>query len=487
MTTNAPLRAARHAGPAALPWSRRSLLAASAGLLAAGMARRAEGAGTDDLFPADFLWGASTSSYQIEGAVDADGRGRSIWDVFSHTPGLVRNGDTGDVACDHYHRWREDIALIVAGQFNAYRFSTAWPRILPAGRGAVEERGLAFYERLTDGLLAAGIEPWLCLYHWDLPQALQERGGWLNRDTAARFADYAGIVARRLGDRVRHWTVLNEPNIHALFGHGVGGHAPGLKGMPNMLAAIHHLNLAQGAGIAAVRAEGTGLRVGTIISLQPARPSSDRDADRRAAQRLDAIWNGASLDPLLTGAYPDALAAEFAPLLAADDLAAMRAPIDFLGVNYYTPIYVRDAPESLFGAWFGPAPPGTRFTALGWPIDAGGLTEQLIRLRDRYGDPELYVMENGACYEDVVGADGSVQDDDRIAFLRDHLAAARRALAAGVRLRGYFVWSLMDNFEWAEGLARRFGVVHVDFPTLKRTPKASYRWLAEFIRSQRRT
>jgi len=466
-----------------LTMSRRRLLAAAVGPFALGKPLRPSPAVAEQRpFPADFVWGASTSSYQIEGAVAADGRGKSIWDIFSHTPGRVKGGDTGDVACDHYHRWREDIELLARGGFNAYRFSTAWPRILPAGTGAVEPRGLDFYDRLVDGLLQRRMTPWLCLYHWDLPQALQDKGGWLNRDIAETFADYARIVAKRLGDRVKHWAMFNEPNVHALFGHGLGSHAPGVTGLANMLRAIHHQNLAQGRALRALRAEHPHLQLGTVISLQVARPSSDREDDRRATARFDAMWNGACLDPLMKGAYPAAIAADFAPLTAAGDLATMHQPVDFLGVNYYAPMYVAHAPQSLFGAWFGAVPEGMRFTAIGWPIDAAGLTEELIGLRDRYGNPELYVTENGACYDDPVAADGTVHDDDRIAYLRDHVAAANRALAAGVKLRGYFVWSLLDNFEWAEGYSRRFGVVHVDFTTLKRTPKASYRYLAGLIR-----
>jgi beta-glucosidase len=462
-----------------LTMSRRRLFAAAIGPFALGKPLRSSAeAVREQAFPADFVWGASTSSYQIEGAVDVDGRGKSIWDTFSHTPGRVKNGDTGDVACDHYHRWFEDIELLSRGGFNAYRFSTAWPRILPAGSGAVEGRGLAFYDRLVDGLMQRGVAPWLCLYHWDLPQALQDQGGWLNRDICEKFADYARIAGQRLGDRVKHWAMFNEPNIHALFGYGMGSHAPGLTGLPNMLAAVHHQNLAHGRAVQALRAERSGLRVGTVVSLQVARPSSDREEDRRAAERFDAMWNLSCVDPLLKGSYPAATAADFAPLIAGGDLATMHQPMDFLGVNYYAPMYVAAAPQSLFGAWFGAVPDGTRFTAMGWPIDAGGLTQELIRLRDRYGDMDLCVTENGACYDDPVAADGTVHDDDRIAYLRDHLAAARGALAAGVKLRGYFVWSLLDNFEWAEGYSRRFGVVHVDFSTLKRTPKASFAYLA---------
>ncbi len=312
----------------------------------------------DNAFPADFVWGASTSSYQIEGAVDVDGRGKSIWDIFCHTPGRVKGGDTGDIACDHYHRWPEDVEWLQRGGFSAYRFSTAWPRIMPAGAGAVEPRGLDFYDRLVDGLLARGVAPWLCLYHWDLPQALQEQGGWLHRDIADKFADYARVVAKRLGDRVRHWAMFNEANVHALFGHGMGNHAPGLTGLPNMLAAIHHQNLAQGRALQALRAEHSALRLGTVINVQPARPSSDRAEDRRAAERFDAFWNGAVLDPLFKGVYPAAIAADFAPLVAAGDLQTMRQPIDFFGLNYYAPMYVAEAPQSLFGASFGAVPAG---------------------------------------------------------------------------------------------------------------------------------
>jgi beta-glucosidase len=473
--------------------SRRSVLPALAGLL--GM-RSAFGSGQglalaqgkdqdkaqEIVFPADFVWGASTSSYQIEGAVEEDGRGKGIWDTFSHTPGLVKNGDTGDVACDHYHRWIEDVEWLARGGFNAYRFSTAWPRILPAGAGAVEHRGLDFYDRLVDGLIGRGITPWLCLYHWDLPQALQDRGGWLKRDIADQFADYALIVARRLGDRVKHWAMFNEPNIHALFGYGLGGHAPGLKGLPNMMAASHHQNLAQGRALAALRAERADLKLGTVVNISPVRPASDSEADRRAAERFDAVWNGAFLDPLFKGAYPAAVAAEMAPWIVGDDLKAIQQPVDFFGLNYYAPAWVADAPQSLFGAWFGAVPAGTRFTAIGWPIDADGLNDVLNRLRDQYGNPDIYVTENGACYDDEAAADGIVHDDDRIAYLRDHLAAARRAIADGVKLKGYFAWSLLDNFEWSEGFSRRFGIIHVDFASQKRTPKASFAFLADTIK-----
>ena len=463
--------------------SRRSLLAVLASLFGGGKALRpVRAAAEEGAFPADFVWGASTSSYQIEGAVEEDGRGKSIWDVFSHTPGLVKGGDTGDVACDHYHRWLEDVEWLARGGFNAYRFSTAWPRILPTGSGVVEKRGLDFYDRLVDALLGRGVTPWLCLYHWDLPQALQDEGGWTKRDIAPKFADYARIVAQRLGDRVKHWAMFNEANVHAFFGYGMGTHAPGVKGLDNMLAAAHHQNLAQGYALQALRAERSDLRLGTVINVQPVRPSSDSAGDHKAATRFDAFWNGAFLDPLLKGAYPGAVAEEFAPLIAAGDLATIHQMVDFLGVNYYSRMHIADAPDSLLGAWWGAVPDGTHFTAIGWPITPDGLYEELTALHARYGNLELYVTENGACFDDHIEPDGTVHDDDRVGFLREHLAAAQRAIADGVNLRGYFVWSLLDNFEWAEGFSRRFGIIYVDFQTLKRTPKASFTFLADSIK-----
>jgi len=466
--------------------SRRHVLAASFGPFLPNVLRPGAAMADEIMFPESFVWGASTSSYQIEGAVDVDGRGKSIWDVFSHSPGRVKGDDTGDVACDHYHRWPEDIELLSRGGFADYRFSVAWPRILPEGTGAVEQRGLDFYDRLVDGLAARAITPWLCLYHWDLPQALEDKGGWRSRDTAQRFADYAGIVARRLGDRVKHWITFNEPNIHALFGHGLGEHAPGVKGLPNMLAAMHCQNLAHGRAVQVLRRESAEARIGTVVSLQRARPASDRDIDRVATARFDAMWNGACLDPQMLGRYPEPVAGDFAPFIAGDDLATIHQPLDFIGMNYYAPMYVEDAPASLFGAWFGALPPGTPVTAMGWPVDPGSLTEELVRVSARYNKPDIYITENGACYDDIIGGDGQVHDAERTAYLRDHIAAAQRVLAAGVNLRGYFVWSLLDNFEWAEGYRRRFGIVRVDFTSLTRKPKASYQWLSEFIAQQKR-
>jgi beta-glucosidase len=440
----------------------------------------------DDLtqFGPDFVWGASTASYQIEGAAREDGRAPSIWDDFAHTPGRVRNGDTGDVACNHYRRYAEDVGLLAQAGLTAYRFSTSWSRILPEGTGATNEKGLAFYDRLVDALLGRGITPWLCLYHWDLPSALQARGGWLNRDIAPWFAAYASTVARRLGDRVKHWIMLNEAVVHAIFGHGTGIHAPGLTGWENLVAALHHQNLAQGLALQALRAERADLKLGTVMTLQPVRAHSERAQDRSAAARLDAIWNRACIDPLLRGTYPSLLADSFAPLMQPGDLAAIHRPIDFLGLNYYSPLYAGYDKDSIAGIALCAPPQGTPVTGWGWPIVPAGLTEQLGELRDRYGNPDVYITENGACFDDTVAADGSVHDDARIDYLRGHLRAARVAQQAGNALRGYFVWSLLDNFEWAEGYSRRFGIVHVDYATLARTPKASFHWLADLIRRQ---
>jgi beta-glucosidase len=442
-----------------------------------------EAAAEEAGFPRAFVWGASTSAYQIEGAVKEEGRGPSIWDTFSHTPGRIIDGSNGDVAADHYHRVEEDIGLLAEAGFGAYRFSVAWPRVLPTGTGAVNPRGLDFYDRLTDRLLARGVVPWVCLFHWDLPQALQDRGGWTSRDSAGWFADYARLVAARLGDRVTHWAMLNEPSVHAIFGHAYGNHAPGLTGWPNYVAAQHSQNLAQGAGLAALRAERSSLTLGTVLSLQPVHPATDRDADRAAAARFDAVWNRANLDPLFLGHYPELLADAFAPLVQDGDLAAIRQPIDFLGVNYYGRAHVIDDPRSVLrGASFGPLPPGTPTTALGWPVEPDGLVELLADLKARYGPVPFYVTENGACYDDPAPEGGLVDDPARVAFLRAHVDACRAAIAQGADLRGYFVWSLLDNFEWAEGLRRRFGMVHVDFATLTRTPKASYRYLSHVAR-----
>ena len=426
-------------------------------------------------FPKGFVWGASTSALQIEGAIAEDGRGPSIWEGFARKPGTIADGSTPDVACDHYHRWRDDVGVMTQAGLGAYRFSVAWPRVMPQGTGAVNPKGLAFYDRLVDGLLEAGIRPMACLYHWDLPQALQDRGGWMNRDIAGWFTDYALAVTRKLGDRVGDWFMLNEPSVAAVFGHAYAEHAPGLNaGKQGLLAALHHQNLAQGTALHALKAEKPGWRLGTVLSLQPVTPFSDRPEDRAAGTRWDAAWNRVALDGVLRGQLPDILAADMAPLVKPGDLEAIRFPLDVLGLNYYSPMSIQYQPGRLLDAGFAPAH-SDRVTAMGWPVAPEGLFQILMELKLLYGNPAVMVTENGAAYDDRL-QDGHVADPQRIAFLRDHLVQASRALQAGCNLKGFLAWSLLDNWEWQFGYARRFGLAYVDYPTQRRVPKDSLAW-----------
>jgi beta-glucosidase len=437
-------------------------------------------------FPADFVWGTATAAYQIEGATSEDGRGRSIWDTFSEEPGRVRNGETGAVADDHYHRFREDVALMRDLGVNGYRFSIAWPRVLPSGEGTVNELGLSFYDALVDALLEAGIQPFVTLYHWDLPQALEDRGGWLSRDTADAFASYAEIVARRLGDRVKHWITLNEPQVAAFAGYASGDHAPGLReGDAGGIRAAHHLLLAHGSAVEAIRQARPDARVGITLNLTPVHPASDAESDRVIARRQDVRQNRLFLDPLFRGRYADETRGAFgeiAPPVEAGDLSVISRPIDFLGVNYYSRSVVRAGPE---GKTEHIRPRGSRFTEMGWEVYPDGLRELLIRLQRDYSPPRMYVTENGAAFSDVRLHDGSVRDPERREYINAHIDAIERALIEGADVRGYFVWSLLDNFEWAHGYSKRFGIVFVDYPTLERVPKESARWFAEFVRRQR--
>ncbi|GAA2773362.1 GH1 family beta-glucosidase [Streptomyces showdoensis] len=444
-------------------------------------------------FPAGFRWGSATAAYQIEGAAAEDGRTPSIWDTFSRTPGKVRNGDTGDTATDHYHRSREDIALMRELGLTDYRFSLSWSRVLPGGRGPVSQKGLDFYRQLADELLDAGIRPVATLYHWDLPQELEDAGGWPERATAERFAEYAGRAAEALGDRVGTWTTLNEPWCAAFLGYGSGEHAPGRTDERAALRAAHHLNLAHGLGVRALRAAlPASAEVSLTLNLHALRPHTDTPEDRDAVRRIDAVGNRIFLEPVFHGRLPEDLVADTAALtdwsfVHDGDLAAIAAPIDSLGVNYYSPAVVAAGSSAAPSPWPGAAGhvrfvplPGPR-TAMDWPVDADGLHELLVRLRDELPGVPLLVTENGAAYDDYADPEGAVHDPERVAYLAAHLAAARRALADGVDLRGYFVWSLLDNFEWAHGYGRRFGIVHVDFPTGRRTPKDSFRWYREVI------
>lgn len=433
-------------------------------------------------FPDGFLWGVSTSAYQIEGGVREDGRGPSIWDIFSHLPGTVLGEDTGDVACDHYHRWPEDVALMQELGIGAYRLSIAWPRILPEGRGSVNVKGLEFYDRLVDAVMAGGIEPWICLYHWDLPQALEYRGGWQNRDVASWFADYAAVAARRLGDRVKRWATFNEPNAASVKGYGDGDHAPGIRGRMTALRAIHVMNLAHGLGIEALRSERADLLIGNIYNFHPREPASEAERDEDAAIMLDALWNRTSPDPQILGSYPEPLAGEFAPLIEPGDLDIIRQKLDYFAFNHYTRTRVRFDPGHPFEVAALPPPPGVPVTEMGWEIAPDAFRAVMIEAKERYsGDLPMYILENGAAFPDQIDGDGRIRDERRIAYLREYLGAVLDAIAAGVPVRGYFVWSLLDNFEWALGFSKRFGLVHVDYETLERRPKESFRFFSELV------
>ncbi len=434
--------------------------------------------------PDDFLWGTATSAYQIEGAVAEDGRSPSIWDTFSHTPGRIDNDDHGDVACDHYHRWHEDIALMSRLGANAYRLSVAWPRVVPGGDGPVNTTGLAFYDRLVDGLLEAGITPSVTLYHWDLPQTLQDRGGWPERDTAEHFAAYASAVAERLGDRVHHWATLNEPLCSAWIGHLEGTMAPGWTDLTAAVRASYHLLLGHGLAARAIRAASPGAQVGIVNNLSTIHPASDSPGDRAAAVRMDGHTNRWWLDPIHGRGFP----ADMREVYGVDlperpgDLDTIAAPLDWLGLNYYFPQVVAADPD-------GPAPyaapvrrDGVPRTGMDWEIDPTGIEDLLLRLTDEYGARRLYVTENGSAFPDVMRPDGTIDDPEREDYLTRHIAACASAARKGAPLAGYFAWSLLDNFEWAYGYDKRFGLVHVDYATQARTIKGSGYRYADIIR-----
>ncbi len=435
-------------------------------------------------FPEGFVWGSATSAYQIEGSFNTDERSLSIWDTFSHTPGKTRNGDTGDVACDHYCRMSDDIQLISDLNHNAYRFSVAWPRIQPAGMGAANPAGLDFYDRLVDGLLAKDIDPYLTLYHWDLPQVLQDAGGWTVRDTALRFADFAEMVARRLGDRVNYWTTLNEPFVAAMAGYFTGEHAPGIQDVTAAVKAVHHLLLAHGYAVPRIRtAAARPVEVGITLNLTSVHSASGAEADRQAARRFDGIQNRMFLDALFCAEYPNDMVELFGPILppiGADDMSVISAELDFLGVNYYNRTVMRYNPEMFLVNFSDVHPEGHEYTLL-WEIYPQGLYETLMRVWNDYHLPKLFVTENGAAMPDGVDADQRIRDVRRTRFLRDHLIQCHRAIQDGAPLKGYFAWSLMDNFEWAYGYEMRFGLVYVDFATQRRMIKDSGYWYRQVI------
>jgi beta-glucosidase len=451
-------------------------------------------------FPEEFVWGSATAAYQIEGAADEDGRGPSIWDTFSRTPGKVLDGDTGDVADDHYHRWAEDVEHIRALGLGAYRFSISWPRVQPGGSGEFNAEGIAFYSRLVDALIEAGVKPVVTLYHWDLPQELEDEGGWTNRATAYAFADYARRMARELGDRIDVWTTLNEPWCSAYLGYASGVHAPGRTDPEDALRAVHHLNLAHGLAVAAIREElGDDVRTSVTLNLHVARPADPGSAaDLDAVRKVDAVANRAFLGPLLEGAYPDDLLSDTAHVtdwsfVQDGDGELIRQPLSILGVNYYSTAKVRHFAgdgeraqndghaASEASPWVGVTDvefveqPGP-YTAMGWNIEPQGMTDLLVSLHEAYPDQALMVTENGAAFDDEVAPDGAVHDPLRVAYLHDHIDAVGAARDAGADVRGYFAWSLMDNFEWSYGYSKRFGIIRVDYDTLERTWKDSAHW-----------
>jgi beta-glucosidase len=435
-------------------------------------------------FPKDFIWGAATASYQIEGAWEEDGKGESIWDRFSHTPGKVKNGDTGDVACDHYHRWRDDVALMKELGLKAYRFSVAWPRIFPEGRGEVNQTGLDFYSQLVDALLEAGIEPFVTLYHWDLPQILQDEGGWPERGIVDAFTEYADVVSCTLGDRIQNWITLNEPWVSAFLGYSMGYHAPGHTNQDEAIAASHHLLLSHGRTVPILRANCLDARVGITLNLSPQEPASPSVADRTAATWVDGYINRFFLDPLVGRGYPQDMVSSFGnamEFVKPGDLEAIATPLDFLGVNYYSRGIARsdeiteeeNEPRTVFR--------GDEITEMDWEVYPRGIYNILGRLHFEYAFPALLITENGAAFVDDVGPDGTVDDPARLSYIKRHLEMIHNAIQIGVPVTGYFVWSLMDNFEWAYGYSKRFGIVYVDYPSQQRILKSSAKWYRDLL------
>ncbi len=439
-------------------------------------------------FPDGFLWGAATASYQIEGAALEDGRGECIWTRFSHTPGKVVNGDTGDVADDHYHRYPQDVALMKELGLKAYRYSISWPRVIPLGTGAINPLGLDFYDRLTDEILKAGVQPWVTLYHWDLPQALEDKGGWTNPDIVGWFSEYTELITKRLGDRVKHWITLNEPWCSASLGYLYGNHAPGLQDPKKAFAAAHYLLRSHGAAMKIIRRNVPDAKAGITVNLAPHMPATNHPDDVRVALRGDGFQNRWYLDPVFKGQYPPDIVEEVMAQggLAGIDLNEVREaqqPADFLGINYYmrqVVAHVPGKPDESQTAF----PPDAQFTDMGWEVNGAAMADLLVRVQREYNPKAIYITENGAAYpEPETVSEAVLEDPSRVAFLKEYFTAAQDAIKRGAKLEGYFVWSFLDNFEWAFGYTKRFGIVHVDYKTQKRTPKRSALYLKDIIRT----
>lgn len=432
-----------------------------------------------------FLWGTATASYQIEGAVSENGRTPSIWDVFSHTRGKIERSETGDVACDHYHRYKEDIGLMRKLGVQAYRFSISWSRVIPDGRGGPNAAGLDFYDRLVDETLSAGITPFATLFHWDLPQVLQKQGGFANRDICGWFADYAIQAASRLGDRVNHWIMLNEPSVYACLGHAQGIFAPGIVDRAAFFAVTHHLNLAQGHALRALQSLDSSWQLGTTLNIHPGVPADNSEDSRLMTERYNDLWNRCFLGPLLSGCYPDGVAAELDPYIHPGDLDSICQPISFLGINHYVRAYIQADANELLG--FRPVSPPSEVprTSFDWEINPSVFRDLLLWLHQDYQCPPIYITENGAYFEDAISEDGKVHDGRRIEFLDGYIRAMWEAMNQGVDIRGYFVWSFLDNFEWASGYRPTFGLVKVDFKNQTRLPKDSFYWYRDLIQRSR--
>lgn len=438
-----------------------------------------------NIFPKDFIWGTATASYQIEGAWDEDGKGESIWDRFSHTPGKVANGDSGDVACDHYHLWRHDLDIMKELGLKNYRFSIAWPRVLPTGSGKINQKGLDFYSNLVDGMLEKGIQPFITLYHWDLPQALQEEGGWPSRNIVDRYVEYADVISRALGDRVKNWITLNEPFVSAFMGHMEGRHAPGITDLDTAVAASHHLMLSHGLAVPVIRNNCIGADVGITLNLTPQVPASSSAEDRNKARWMDGFINRWFLDPLVGRGYPQDMVSDFGTkmdFVKPGDMEIIATPVDFLGVNYYTRGIARSSNEREKENEPIVVFPNDEHTEMGWEVYPQGIYNILGRLHFDYAFPAIFITENGAAFQDEIGPDGQVYDPVRLSYIQRHLEMVHKAIEIGVPVNGYFVWSLFDNFEWAHGYSKRFGLVYVDYETQQRILKSSAKWYQQVIR-----